>query len=86
MSAKERLHSLIELLPDEEVGKAETVLEQLCYSAGDPMLRSLLEAPEDDEPLASQEANASEQAWRDYLNGRDPGKSLEQLNRELLDE
>lgn len=35
-----------------------------------------------DEPTAEELAE-SEQAWRDYLAGRDPGKTLDEVRREL---
>ncbi len=36
-----------------------------------------------DEPLTPEEAAASEAAWQAYLEGHDPGESLEEVMRQL---
>jgi hypothetical protein len=47
MTAKERLHHLVEVLPESEAPTATRILEALVATA-DPVLRAHLLAPEDD--------------------------------------
>ena len=47
---KDRLHELVEDLPDSEVGTAERILEALRDAVAERIIRSLENAPEDDEP------------------------------------
>ena len=56
-TTKERLHRLIDALPDSNLAAAEEALASLT----DPILRAFLEAPEDDEPLAPEDISAIEQ-------------------------
>ena len=49
----------------------------------DPVLKALCEAPEDDEPLSSEEEAESDAAWKAYLESRDKGEPLEKVRREL---
>ncbi|MGI6143658.1 MAG: hypothetical protein ACOYEK_07380 [bacterium] len=37
-----------------------------------------------DDPLSPEEARESYRAWQDYIGGKDPGKSLEEVKEELL--
>lgn len=69
MNGKEKLHQLIDELPENEVETAEHVLEYLRDRARDPLLRALVEAPEDDEPTTAEEDREAEQAWQEYLRG-----------------
>ena len=72
MTTKEALHRLIDDLLDHEVDTAGELLQSLR----DPVLRSLLTAPDDDEPLTDEEAAA--------LTDREAGTiSHEELVREL---
>jgi len=69
MTPKERLHRLVEALPDREIYAAERFLEYLA-SAEDPVLRAIREAPEDDEPLTDEDRTAIEAGLEDYRQGR----------------
>lgn len=56
MTVKERLHQLIEKLPEgEATAAAERALLQLQQLGDDPVLRALLNAPLDDEPETDEE-------------------------------
>jgi hypothetical protein len=57
MSARDRLHRLIDELPESELAAAERVLHYLRATA-DPVLRALLEAPLDGEPETDDEPQA----------------------------
>ena len=65
MTAKERLHQLIDQLPDSALPAAEEAL--ICLS--DPMVQALQEAEEDDEPTTPDEDEGADQAWQEYLHG-----------------
>ena len=78
--AKERLHKLVDRIPDGEVHTAERFLEYLA-SVDDPVLRSLMNAPEDDEPVTPEEEEAVREALEDVAAGR--MHSLEEVKREL---
>lgn len=68
MTIKERLHQLIEELPDRELPAAQRFLEYL-RNCGDPVLRAFLEAPEDDEPETPEEAAAVQEALEELAKG-----------------
>jgi predicted transcriptional regulator len=61
--AKERLHRLVDRVPEEEVHTAERFLEYLATSE-DPVMRALMNAPEDDEPLTDADREALEEGRR----------------------
>ena len=69
----------IERLPEHTLPEAERLLSSLTG----PFLQSLLNAPEDDEPLTDQDIEAIEQARAD----RDAGRLIpwEVVRRELLE-
>jgi hypothetical protein len=75
---KERLHRLVEQIPEGEVHTAERFLE---YLAVDPVLRSLMNAPEDDEPVTPEEEEAVREALEDVAAGR--MHSIEEVKQEL---
>lgn len=51
MTTKERIHRLVDALPEGDLETAERVLEGLAALAvSDPVARALALAPEDDEP------------------------------------
>ena len=64
-TTKERLHRLIDALPDSNLAAAEEALASLT----DPVLRAFLEAPEDDEPLAPEDVAAIEQGKAEIERG-----------------
>lgn len=78
--AKERLYRLIDRIPDGEVHTAERFLEYLTTS-DDPVMRALMNAPEDDEPVTPEEEEAVREALEDVEAGR--MHSLEEVKREL---
>lgn len=72
MSPRESLHLLIEKIPDSELTMAQRFLEFL-----------ILNYEPYDVSLSAIEANESEQAWNDYLEGNDKGTSLDILLQRL---
>lgn len=80
MTTKERLHQLIEELPDQDLPGIERLLLDLLTS-GDPLVRTLLTAPEDDEPVTDEDLEALRQAREDFAAGRTV--SLDEVKREL---
>ena len=74
MSARDTLHRLIDELPESELATAERFPHYLRATA-DPVLRTLLEAPLDEERQAVQEA-------REEL-ARGEVRTLEEVRREL---
>ena len=70
-AAKERLHELVDALPESKVETANRYLECLAgLSECNPVLRAFLDAPEDDEPLTEEELKAIEEAEEDIRQGR----------------
>jgi hypothetical protein len=84
MTTRESLHHLIDELPECALGEAERSLSPLRTLEDDPVLRALLEAPEDDEPLTPEEEAAIEVAREDVRAGRTV--SHEEARRILLGE
>lgn len=84
MTEKERLHSLVEELPDPEVHAALRFIEYLRREASDPVARALQEAPYDDEPLTAEDLAELDAAERDRQKGRII--SHDEARRELLRE
>lgn len=70
MSEKERLHALVEDLPESEVHAALRFIEYLRFSEEDPVWKALQHAPLDDEPVTSEDAAALDEAWEDVRQGR----------------
>jgi hypothetical protein len=66
--AKERLYRLIDRIPEGEVHTAERFLEYLA-SSDDPVMRALMNAPEDDEPLTDADREALEEGRRALAEG-----------------
>ena len=84
MTDKERLHSLVEDLPEPEVHAALRFVEYLRREASDPVARALQEAPFDDEPVTAEDLAELEAAERDLREGR--VVSHDEARRELLRE
>jgi hypothetical protein len=80
-TAKERLHRLVDELPDSELHAAARYLEYLRSMGGDPLLRTLMEAPLDDEPETDEERAAVAEAREALARGE--VVSDEELKREL---
>lgn len=70
MTEKERLHALVEALPEPEVHAALRFMEYLRHEASDPVARALREAPFDDEPLTDEDIAELEASERDRQEGR----------------
>jgi predicted transcriptional regulator len=84
MTDKERLHSLVEELPEPEVHAALRFLEYLRRETSDPVARALQEAPYDDEPLTAEDLAELDAAERDHQEGR--LVSHDEARRELFGE
>lgn len=84
MTEKERLHSLVEDLPEPEIHAALRFVEYLRREASDPVARALEEAPFDDEPLTAEDLAELEAAESDRQEGR--LVSHDEARRELLRE
>ncbi|MBI3979150.1 MAG: hypothetical protein HY331_13275 [Chloroflexi bacterium] len=81
MTTKERLHRLVEELPESELHAALRFLEYLRNVGCDPVLRALHQAPEDDEPATPEEDQEAAEAWREYLRGE--ARPWERVREEL---
>jgi|TARA_B100000378_G_scaffold165293_1_gene133083 hypothetical protein len=79
MTIKEDLHRLVDELPKKELPVAKRYLEYL-RNMGDPVLRSFMEAPEDDE----EETAMIEEARQEYLRGE--ARPWEEVREELASE
>jgi predicted transcriptional regulator len=69
MTLKEKVHRLVDELPEAEMPEVARYLEHLRKKS-DPLQRALREAPEDDEPITEEEAQAIEEGERDLEEGR----------------
>ena len=67
--AKERLYSLIDRLPEQEIEAAQRYLEFLCQHE-DPVIRAMRCAPIDDEPLTDEDLETIEEGRREIAAGR----------------
>lgn len=83
MTVQEKLHHLIEELPEAELHAALRFLEYLRQTStgADPVLQALLAAPPDDEPLSEEEIAESDAAWEAYVTGRDRGQRLDEVRQ-----
>lgn len=70
MTNKERLHALVEDLPENEVHAALRFLEYLRDLEHSPLMKTLREAPPDDEPVTKEDLAALAEAWEDVKQGR----------------
>lgn len=84
LARKERLHTLVEDLPESEVHAALRFIEYLRQEASDPVARALREAPFADEPLTAEDLAELEAAEHDRQKGR--VVSHDEARRELLRE
>ena len=69
MQERERLHALIDTLPEDELQAALRYLEHLGTEDEEP-LWSLSDAPTDDEPLSADDEAALAEAEQDVTKGR----------------
>ena len=80
MTIKDELHRLVDELPARELHGAKRFLEYL-RNMDDPVMRALMEAPEDDEAETEEERAAVAQAYEDLAAGR--VIPLDKIKREL---
>jgi hypothetical protein len=80
MTIKDDLHRLVDELPAEELYAAKRYLVYL-RNMGDPVFRSLEEAPYDDEPETPEERAAVLEAYKDLAEGR--VVSFDEIKREF---
>jgi len=66
---RDKLHKLVDEIPDEETVVAELFLEYLKGRRSDPALLADATAPWDDEPTTPEEDQGAEEAWQEYLRG-----------------
>ena len=83
MTIKEDLHRLVDELPKKELPVAKHYLEYL-RNMGDPVLRSFMEAPEDEEEETEEETAMIEEARQEYLRGE--ARPWEEVREELASE
>ncbi len=83
MTAKERLHQLVDTLPEREAEVAERLLQALHVPPPgvDPLRWKLENAPLDDEPESEEEKRAVEEARADWRAGH--SVSHEEVVRQL---
>lgn len=79
MLTRERLHILVDAIPEDDL---ETVQQMLEQHATDPLLLALANAPEDDEPLTSEEDAAIREG--EAAAERGEVESWEAVRNELL--
>ena len=70
MSLREELHHVVDDLPESELATAKRFLVYLCLTGRDALLRTLLNAPEDDEEETPEEAEGMAEAYEDVRAGR----------------
>jgi hypothetical protein len=80
MCSRATIHRLVDSLPEEDLTTAGRLLVGLATTA-DPVDRSLLFAPADDEPDTDDDDGGLTEARRERANGA--GISTEELRREL---
>ena len=78
MTMRAHLHALVDLLPECELAPAGRLLAAL---PGDAMLRTLMDAPADDEPVTEEERRLLDQARESLRN--DGGVTTADLRRSL---
>lgn len=79
MTAREKLHRIVDELPEEELTATLKAVERRL---GEPMLRRLDDAPPEDEEISEEEEAAVQEA-RDELAGGGSLHSAEEIQREF---
>jgi hypothetical protein len=77
---RERVHQLVDDMHAGELETVETFVE-FVHERGDPVLRKLMNAPYDDEPVTPEEEEAVREALEDVAAGR--MHSLEDVKKEF---
>lgn len=80
MTTKDRLHRVLDTLPDSDLPTVARVLDALAQTA-DPARWTLDTAPLDDEPYTDEERAAVAEGWEDVRAGR--VRSSGEVKREL---
>ena len=80
-ATKDRLHELVDALPESEVQAAERALECLISKKCDPVLQAFLDAPEDDEPITEEDLKDIEEGRKAIAKGET--ESLDDVMREF---
>ena len=70
MTTRDRLHRLVDVLPEAETDTVARMLEGLVAGTLDPAARSALLAPDDDEPLTDAERAGMAEGRADLAAGR----------------
>ncbi len=70
MTTRDELHHLIDELPERDLSLYFGILDKFRHGEDDPLLRKLLLAPLDDEPLTGEERAALEEGLEDIRRGR----------------
>jgi hypothetical protein len=81
MTTREALRRLVDELPDLELEPARRYLEYLRNVGSDPMLRTLMEAPLDDEPLTADDEAAIAEGQAEIDRGE--VVNLDEVKRQL---
>ncbi len=81
MTTREELHNLVDQLPEGTLDAAhQALIESLTEQ--DPVFKSMLNAPEDDEPTTPEDDQSAEEGWQGYLRGK--YMPAEEAEREFL--
>ena len=64
MTSRDQLHEIVDMLPESDLASAQRLLQALPE---DPVLRALLAAPLDDEPVTDEDRCAIEEAEASIL-------------------
>ena len=80
MSERGLLHAVIDALPDDAL---DEVSRYLAAHSDEPVLRSLLLAPPEDEGLSPEDETKLAKAWAEYQRGDVQYVTNEELAREL---
>ncbi len=67
--SKEKLHKLIDALPEKELSAAERFLRYLNDIGSDPVLKALSQASEEDELILPEEETMVQEARKSYRQG-----------------
>jgi hypothetical protein len=81
MSTRDRLHQLVDALPDRQLPVVQEFIESLHGERSRRLPRALQNAIEDDEPDTEVERAAADQAWQEYRRGE--RITADQVRREL---
>jgi hypothetical protein len=70
MDSRERIHHLVDELPEEDMATIKRILEGLVAASRNPVLRALQEADYDDEEIDSEEEREVVAALDDLKRGK----------------